>query len=64
MKKLIIATICLAFYPASEAFSQEDKKQQATDSIKKTTKIVESDTKEEKNRNVMLNAANNTGRVM
>jgi len=61
MKKLIIATICLAFYPASEAFSQEDKKQQATDSIKKTTKIVESDTKEEKNRNVMLNAANNTG---
>ncbi len=61
MKKLIIATICLAFYPASEAFSQEDKKQQATDSIKKITKIVESDTKEEKNRNVMLNAANNTG---
>lgn len=61
MKKLIIATICLAFYPVSEAFSQEDKKQQATDSIKKITKIVESDTKEEKNRNVMLNAANNTG---
>ncbi len=61
MKKLIIATICLAFYPASEAFSQEDKKQQATDSIKKLTKIVESDSKEEKNRNVMLNAANNTG---
>ncbi|MFC0778834.1 TonB-dependent receptor [Flavobacterium sp. HJSW_4] len=62
MKKLIIATICLAFYPASEVFSQEDKKQEkATDSIKKTTKIVETDTKEEKNRNVMLNAANNTG---
>lgn len=62
MKKLIISTICLAFFPAFEAFSQEENKQQrTTDSIKKTTKIVESDTKEEKNRNVMLNAANNTG---
>lgn len=62
MKKLIIATICLAFYPASEAFSQDDKKQQKpADTIKTTTKIVETDTKEEKNRNVMLNAANNTG---
>ncbi|OOV17607.1 hypothetical protein [Flavobacterium sp. LM4] len=61
MKKLIIATICLVFYPASEVFSQEEKQQKATDSIKKNIKIVESDTKEEKNRNVMLNAANNTG---
>ncbi|MFB9079350.1 hypothetical protein ACFFWB_18425 [Flavobacterium procerum] len=62
MKKLIISTICLAFFPAFEAFSQEENKQQkTTDSIKKTIKIVETDSKEEKNRNVMLNAANNTG---
>lgn len=62
MKKIMISAICMSFFSTFEAFSQEDKKQQkATDSIKTITKIVESDSKEEKNRNVMLNAANNSG---
>ncbi|WP_194139162.1 TonB-dependent receptor [Flavobacterium hungaricum] len=62
MKKLLIAAFCMAFFPSIDAFSQEDKKQgKPVDSIKTKTKIVETDTKEEKNRNVMLNAANNTG---
>lgn len=60
MKKLLISAICFTLYPAFKGFSQDEKKQQkVTDSTK--TKIVETDTKEEKNRNVMLNAANNTG---
>jgi hypothetical protein len=62
MKKMLISALCMAVFPALDAYSQEDKKQQKqTDSIKKITKIVETDSKEEKNRNVMLNAANNSG---
>jgi hypothetical protein len=62
MKKLIISAICMSILPTFGAFSQEGKNQQKpADSLKTITKIVETDTKEEKNRNVMLNAANNTG---
>ena len=62
MKKMLISAICMAVFPTLDAYSQDDKKQQkAVDSIKTITKIVETDTKEEKNRNVMLNAANNSG---
>ena len=57
-----MAALCMAVLPALNAYSQDAKKQEKpTDSIKKLTKIVETDSKEEKNRNVMLNAANNTG---
>ncbi|WP_278010651.1 hypothetical protein [Flavobacterium gyeonganense] len=49
MKKLIITAFFMAIFPTIDAFSQEEKKQEKPiDSIKPKTKIVESDTKEEK----------------
>ncbi len=47
MKKLIISAICMALFPTFEAFSEEKNQQKAADSTR--TKIVENDTKEEKN---------------
>lgn len=62
MNKIMISASCLLFFSNFNGFSQEDKKQQkVTDSIKVSTKVAPTDSKEEKNRNVMLNAANNTG---
>lgn len=60
MKRIIISAICMTIFPALEGFSQEEKKQRKVSDTTKT-KIIETNTKEEKNRNVMLNAANNTG---
>ena len=60
MKKIIISAFCLTLFPVFEAFSQEGKTTPA-DSLKVKAKVLNSDTKEEKNRNIMLNAANNSG---
>lgn len=59
MKKTLLLAMGLTVFSAAKTLAQEVPLVPA-DSIKKI-KVVDSDSKEEKNRNVMLNAANNSG---